>query len=111
MNGETVVKLSIIAGYMKKYCAATVLLAWALWDHTLVFGRITKNEPSHFVGHHYFSWTCKLQSYWQAMRFAQANPRAKYLGWNSVRIYGPNNQSELHEFICLPSVDSPSKEQ
>ena len=102
---------SIIAEYMKKYCASTVLLAWALWDHTLVFGRNTKNEPSHFVGHHYFNWTCKLQSYWQAMSLAQTDSRARYLGWNSVWIYGPNNQSELHEFICLPTVDSTLKEQ
>ena len=36
-------------------CRATLLLAWAMWDHTLVFGRTTKDEPSRFVEHYSFN--------------------------------------------------------
>ena len=87
------------------------LLAWVLWEHTVTYAHNTKNEAWHHVDDHYFTWTCKLESYWQAMSLAN-NPHAKFLHWNSVWIYSSDKPTELHEYICLPrGVDSHQKQK
>ncbi len=96
---------------MKKYCARTLLLAWVLWEHTVTYAHGSKKEAWRYLDDHYFSWTCEFESYWQAMSLAN-NARAKFLHWNSVWIYSPDETMELHEYTCFPrGVDSRPKPQ
>lgn len=93
---------------MNKCCATAILLAWVLWEYTMAFSHGTKSETWRHVDAHYFNWTCKLASYWEASSLAKG-PRRRYLGWNSVEIEWRNKPSEIHEFICFPDDVDPQK--
>lgn len=94
---------------LRKYCVTAILLAWVMWEYTLTFPHGTKSETWRRVDDHYFQWTCKLASYWEARNLAHNNLHSRYLGWNTTQLDRRNGPSELHEFICFPDNVDPQQ--